>query len=619
MKLAHLLMLLTSVCIFSLVTIGVVASVLIPVPAPGITPRCTPATICTTGTINAASDGYPSLALSHFNDTFDNAGAFAGILSCDEPGEEPVITVAATGSPKMTGRIDWKYTRTDTFNGQVTTQTINGYTVASLAKVDGLWLDDGSSVITATASVVGPTFAVTCSAKNALYTDMRDFLANQGWMSSWVYGMPYGPNPWDRSTIIFKIHPGSATPGMPNIVCSGGEGCPLTPPGSLGFNPTAGDFLGKIVGSWFDPVPTVDFNRDIDFCCVGGFGGQKEHLTVHGILAGSAAPVAEAGGPYDVVRAGSASLDGTGSTGDLVRYAWTFTPGPNCPPGTTLIPSTLSGSQVMVVPLCDLVATLTVTDTVGRSSTDTAPIWVSVRPFSPALITHEEQLWTAKKLDKLTPQGEIIPPSLPGQDWVGNTAINRSKCSMETLSILCPYVPEPFTENTRLGKGYTLARVNNAGGPFEGFYYVSSGTMSIRRIALFNPYILPAGKKWQGARESFYQHNKNAGRDITGFLRLTSLHEGEGIPGLPGTGHTGALRAKIDSDPDNFDPNIAIESLWGPSQQQAQVLVDFVLSGIQLQLHRASQDNLPVIWGPKPLEFWVGKKWIPVMVTVPAK
>jgi hypothetical protein len=43
MKPARLLMLLTSVCVFSLVTIGMAAPVVAPVPAPGITPPCTSA------------------------------------------------------------------------------------------------------------------------------------------------------------------------------------------------------------------------------------------------------------------------------------------------------------------------------------------------------------------------------------------------------------------------------------------------------------------------------------------------------------------------------------------------------------------------------------------------
>jgi len=193
---------------------------------------------------------------------------------------------ATATDPRMTGRIDWTYTRTETFAGHSYVLSTIGYTLASLARINGLWLDDGTSSITAS----GVTYGVPGSAAHARYTDMRDFYIAQGQSSSWAYGMPYGPNSYDPSTINFVINPSYVSAGVANADCGSGN-CQLIPPPGVNqgnFNPAQAGFFGRIAG--FDAIPAVDFNRDNLFYRSAD-GSLEEHLTVHGILTGSACQV----------------------------------------------------------------------------------------------------------------------------------------------------------------------------------------------------------------------------------------------------------------------------------------------------------------------------------------
>lgn len=334
--------------------------------------------------------------------------------------------------------------------------------------------------------------------------------------------------------------------------------------------------------------------------------------------AGECNPVAEAGGPYSTMRATPVTLDGSGSKGDITSYTWSFTPGINCPSGTALRTAAKTGAKVPVTPLCNLIATLRVKDGQGRSATDTAVVLAKARAFDPASISHTEQPLLPVGLDPRTPQRGIIPPATVGGPPSGVAALNVSKCSKDVVSILCPFLKWPYGgKRSRLDHGYTLAKVADPGGPFDGFFYVDTATMSIDRIALFNPWLVPFGPAGKGAKANFYIYNHTLGTTVDTYLDRVRDHEGEGLAGAPLTGHTGALRAKVASSPENFDPNRSLEDLWAPSKTSAQALVDVFLSALEQDLKQATADPLPPIWGGG-LEFWAGARsgWVTGAITV---
>lgn len=322
--------------------------------------------------------------------------------------------------------------------------------------------------------------------------------------------------------------------------------------------------------------------------------------------------VANAGDTHYLARAASVMLDGSTSIGvGALIFTWQFAPATDCPPGTPLRGTPMTGVTVSVVALCGLNVTLTVRDATGRSATDTTAIVVSDRSFTPISVKHDQQSATVKKPDPRTPTGftYFAQPGVAG--------LNVNACSTTPgRSFLCPYLEFPYgPSNTRLNQGYTLARVNNPGGPFHDFSYVSTATLSVSRLALLNITLLPKGRAPKGAKVNFYNRNRAVGNDVDGFLTATSWHEGEGAPGRLGTGHTDALRAFL---ADGNDPNVALEQLFGPTQTAASDLADEKLTSIECGMNYATADPLPVIW-VGPLQLWdpSSKQWLTSQSTVP--
>src|SRR5262249_16118115 len=69
------------------------------------------------------------------------------------------------------------------------------------------------------------------------------------------------------------------------------------------------------------------------------------------------------------VRGATATLDGSKSKKDITSYTWELSPGADCPSGTTLRTTTLTGAKVSFTLLCSLEATLTVSDGSDEDST----------------------------------------------------------------------------------------------------------------------------------------------------------------------------------------------------------------------------------------------------------
>jgi len=117
---------------------------------------------------------------------------------------------------------------------------------------------------------------------------------------------------------------------------------------------------------------------------------------------------ADAGGPYDVVRAGYVRLDGSKSIGDISTYRWTFRlasePGGggggnpasaeqaddvqgdcSMTRGSQLAPYAGKAKVVRMQVLCPLLAKLTVTDPSGNTATDETKIDIEPRNWKTAI------------------------------------------------------------------------------------------------------------------------------------------------------------------------------------------------------------------------------------------
>jgi hypothetical protein len=311
---------------------------------------------------------------------------------------------------------------------------------------------------------------------------------------------------------------------------------------------------------------------------------------------------ADPGGPYTVRRAGRVKLDGSGSRpqSKIEKYKWSLRPIPaDCPGGVPSNATRKEGRRTSVVALCGLRATLTVVARDGDR--DTASTTVNVLPRGP-------KSWRtpfSEREDSTDPRTPREKPSATSLGE-GNFAfsifggLNVSDCGSQSSSseILCPLLGKG---NSWLGSGYELATVDDPKGPFDGYAYVVSPEITVKRAALINPSILPGSP--------FYQHNLEAGRDVAGFVNAVREHEELGN-GTPRSGH-GLIMKTILQTPAG-DPRRVIESLFAPSREKARQEVDRSLHQIEHRLDSESEDPLAEIWSGT-IDFFdtYQQRWIP--------
>jgi hypothetical protein len=201
-------------------------------------------------------------------------------------------------------------------------------------------------------------------------------------------------------------------------------------------------------------------------------------------------------------------------------------------------------------------------------------------------------------LDERVARGVAIEDPRPSEAGGGHAADGRlqarnvSDCAStsDDSQLLCPFVRRDSVRQD--GQGYVLSQLADPGGPFDGFWYVANMTISIKRLALINPWLQPGGPPLPRARTRWYDHNVRARRDVAGYRRALSLHEGEGHPGNPRAGHTGAMRAKIATTP-TLDPRRAAEPRFAASMAWAVARVDTALDQAEADIDNASNDPLP--------------------------
>ena len=273
-------------------------------------------------------------------------------------------------------------------------------------------------------------------------------------------------------------------------------------------------------------------------------------------------------------------LDGSGSRPrrEITDYIWRFrTSGGDCESGPVRT-GQKQGRVVNVVALCDLRATLTVVDRDGDRDSKSTAVNVKPRHWRTPPLAHRE-----KTGDPRTPRDPPSATALGGGNFAFSIfgGLNVSDCGGSEGQILCPVQ----NGGTWLGGGYELAKVNDPKGPFDGFSYVASSQITVKRAGLINPTILPGS--------TFYQHNQAAGRDVAGFVNAIRQHEGLGN-GTSRSGHSLIMKTILQSA--TGDPRRVIEKLFAPGREGAKERIDKTLGAIERRLDQESNDPLPDIW-----------------------
>jgi hypothetical protein len=303
------------------------------------------------------------------------------------------------------------------------------------------------------------------------------------------------------------------------------------------------------------------------------------------------------------LRAATRTLDGSDSTGDIRSYRWTFSPAPctggreacagACEAARPRSGARKNGERTTIKPLCSIVAKLTVSD--GQDE-DTDTVEVTVKARADGWRTKVEHRWAPTPRQGAPSGAPIGPPSAScnaSNDCTidlhgGLNAPDPRGCPGEEFRgsrIFCPLLGGRRTWN---GHGYTLARVSDPGGPFDGYFYVRNATLTVKRLAYINPDLLDGS--------TFYDHNEAAGGQIEGFVEAVKGHEGWGASTKPETGHSQIMRAVITDPNGENDPRRQIERLFAPAAADVQGDADRKIREIDTFVDGKADDPLALLW-----------------------
>jgi hypothetical protein len=213
--------------------------------------------------------------------------------------------------------------------------------------------------------------------------------------------------------------------------------------------------------------------------------------------------VANAGGPYTIVRGGEVSLDGSKSKGKCLKYAWTFAAAPKdpsekrrpatggseddavfafveqlaCPEGQGGNPGARKNTAIAKTAfLCSLKVTLTVSD---GQSTDSKEVVVKVKPRGP-------KGWQTQ-VDEKQPEIFLEGSKLARPEVrLGKNVCALDKSPMETHWL---HADKPWRD-----EGYVVATVKDPKGPFDQWSYIGSSNLRIQRAAQLNHDLAPGSE-----------------------------------------------------------------------------------------------------------------------------
>ena len=292
-------------------------------------------------------------------------------------------------------------------------------------------------------------------------------------------------------------------------------------------------------------------------------------------------PKADPGGPYEVERGGTLSLDGSRSRGNLISYQWKFAPAGGCPPDVQIAPGPKEGQSVDIVPLCPVTATLTVSDG-KQSSSRSVTVSVKARDWK----TPFEHIQAEGSLSPAV--APLIDPHLMAFSGGANV------CSLDSSQDENHSFHPGEKNGTWDDSGYKLVQVTDPGGPFDNTWYVQEHKLRISRQTLMNPYLLPGGRPPMTGVDPWHDYNNAKGAPVAAYLKAVREHEME---------HSNRKRAALPAN----DPAVKMEPLFGNDRDKLKEDLDNFIRDAELAVCEASQDPLP--------RTWRGTLWFPKIDT----
>jgi hypothetical protein len=285
-----------------------------------------------------------------------------------------------------------------------------------------------------------------------------------------------------------------------------------------------------------------------------------------------------------VVRGQPLTLDGSQSTGDIKSYKWTFKlsgtsasepPDPN---------AEKHGAQTTVVLLDSMTVTLEVSD---GQKTDKKTVSVTVTPRKEFRTTFEIAMDEGTLPDSSPPSCRVAGTAPNGeQEYAGGWTGGENACAFDPprSSSEPAHIFHPNPENSAKDEQYTLVKVNDPGGPWDGFSYFDAWKLKIKRMTLLNRYVLPgAPPVFRGMTKNFYQMNVEMGNDVAGYLQAVRQHEKQ---------HSDLMQQALAAS----DPARDTEKAYGKDEVKLRREVDDRIREAAKRLHSRAKDPLAEIW-----------------------
>jgi hypothetical protein len=283
---------------------------------------------------------------------------------------------------------------------------------------------------------------------------------------------------------------------------------------------------------------------------------------------------AVAGGPYEIERGQQVTLDGSKSEGHPSKFHWKLEP-QKCPSapivgddkgGKKADVWEKDGKTVTFTALCDLKATLMVSNDTGDTDTTDTPADVTVTARTWRVNnggTTSDTL--AGKLacgDKDCMMfGQLVGRNICAIDENRPNSANRHWLHRDTST--------SYVRAQKGGYGYVIDTVTD--GPFKGWSYVKEQNLTVTRLAQVHADLQPGSAVWK--------KNVNEGVDIATFAQSVSEHE--------------AVHSELafDEFAGGVDPATAIEPLVEHSTDEVKTYGDIACYDLDNRMKDASSEG----------------------------
>lgn len=222
----------------------------------------------------------------------------------------------------------------------------------------------------------------------------------------------------------------------------------------------------------------------------GDVGGQlvatgawgKPHQSIRGDIYEKLKAVTD--GPYRIKRGQKVKLDGSASRPKqkITTYTWTFEPDcpgeePTDPGGIAANPTVKQGKKVEIVAVCKTKVNLTVS---GDGTPGTTATGIRV----------------GGKINdvKYNQPNDADAGNFPFDTAMGGTFVfGYNRCSVEWSEFHDQNLTDHWLHKPADGRDVDTKQVNDPGGPYDGYFYVTGQNLKVTRQLLINSKLLPGG------------------------------------------------------------------------------------------------------------------------------